>query len=240
VAVIRRRRRCADCRAELGAGNNSGRCTDCLELLEAERDELSDSYAPRAAAESTRTVIREGGSGRSLPPRIIATQGDAEREPARRPARQVPQHDHATRVAMKYAERANEMSSWDEIAGTPQGGDTIDFHPAHEAPLPAADGWGRSHRPRAARAEYVLYNPAALGAAFALSTAAGDRAVHAQKHAQQGAGRFGPGIDVGRIHAGQLASPPSTMVSAENRAAEQAQAQRQAMAEHARLLLPGR
>jgi hypothetical protein len=242
VAVIRRRRRCADCRVELEAGNNSGRCTDCLELLEAERDELADAYAP-VADESTRTVIREGGDGRSLPPRVIGTQGDIEREPAqeRRPARrQVPQHDHATRVAMKYAERMNETTTWDAIAGTPQGGRAVDFPPAQGTGAPAADGWGHPSRPRPSRYEgMVLANPAAMGVAFTPSSAAGDRAVHDQRHAHQQAGRFGPNVRADQVHAGQFESAPHLQAQ-EKIAASYAEAQRQALHANAGYLLPGR
>jgi hypothetical protein len=238
-------KKCADCRTLTGSVRKS-RCDSCRAAhraaAERERYAAARDHQAESVGEPTEPEIY-GGDGRSRPPTIIATQMDAEREPDRRSAyRQNPRHDAATRAKLDHAEdaAANDQATWGELTGSPQGGHTVDFLPAQEAASPAVDGWGRSHRQRTERAEYVLDNPAALGAAFAPSTAAGDRAVHAQKHAQQGAGRFGPGIDVGQIHAGQLASPPSTMVSAENRAAEQAQAQRQAMAEHARLLLPGR
>jgi hypothetical protein len=85
----------------------------------------------------------------------------------------------------------------------------------------------------------VVDNPAAMGDAFMPSGVAGHRAVHAQQHAHQQAGRFGPNVRADQIHAGQFESAPHLRAQ-EHIAAGQAEAQRQAVAEHALFMLPGR
>jgi hypothetical protein len=97
---------------------------------------------------------------------------------------------------------------------------------------PAPDPWGRSVRRD--RGLYgheerrELINPAAEGTLHRASPLAGRRAL--QAHVQR---RFGDVIPIPpAVHSGQLCAPPSSMVQAEQRVAEQ---QRQA-SEHARSL----
>jgi len=250
-----REKACIVCGADIShRGNRAKRCGEHQAQHEAaqERDRYNESRdristrrhlhrAGGAEYEPTEPAVH-GGDGRSRPPRISTTAEQAARVaaeeslPERRPAyRQNPRHDAATRMKLDYADESGaEQSSWDQITGMPKAGHYADFHPAQEAALPPADGWGRPYRQRAPRAEYVLDNPAALGAAFVSSSAAGHRVVQAQQHE----GRFGPNVQPDRPHSGQYATAPGLQAQ-EQVAAEADQAHRQAIRSQVGYMLPG-
>lgn len=115
----------------------------------------------------------------------------------------------------------------------------MDFYAARTAAR-SYDHLGRPMNERPDRYEgMALANPAALGAAFVPSSAAGRRDVHRQQHAQAQGGRFGESVEMPQSFAGQYVTAP-TLSAQEQIAAEAEQAQHQAVREHVGYLLPGR
>lgn len=235
-------RTCVGCGKPTGSVRKS-RCDPCraAHRAAAERERYAEARDRQSATvdEPAEPEVH-GGDGRTPPPVQVTTLLRARRETLREAIqyRQNPRHDAATRARLDHAEEAeaSDMTSWDQLNGSPQNGHAVAFHPAQGPGEPAVDGFGRRQRSVGA---YAVDNPAAAGAAFSPSVAAGHRAVHAQQHAHQGAGRFGPNVQPAQVHAGQFGSAPH-LAAQEHIATKAEQAQRQAMAEHARYLLPGR
>jgi len=204
------------------------RCPDCRRIFRAKRERQRYHASHGQDAEQYEHIDGE--------PVVDYSAGGAPRPnlAPNFPYRQNPRHDHSTRARMELQENPAEadMSSWNDFQAVRASGRYVDFPPAHASAVP--DPLGRSV-PRS-RGLYSpetggqLVNPAAAGHAYRPSPMAGQRALEAQK---QGS-RFGPNVTVTQVRAGQLASPPPTMV-----AKESAEVERQRIADdHTRSQAP--